>query len=40
MGQCGERRRKRGHSELKPDPVQRILLRCRDGILLPEQQIL
>ena len=40
MGQCGKRRRKREHSELKPDPVQGILLRHGDGLLLPEQQIL
>ena len=34
MGQCGERRRKREHSELKPDPVQRILLRHGNRLLL------
>ena len=34
MGQCGERRRKREHSELKHDPVQRILLRHGNRLLL------
>ena len=41
MGQCAvHHRREYGDRRIKPDPVQRVLSGCGDGIILPPKPVL